>query len=195
MELHRVTGPSDQLLVARIAACDRDAFGQFYDRHHERIFALVLRWVRQPREAEDVLQEIFWQVWMKADQFDARRASPLAWLILIARSRAFDHLRGIKRRADAGTARSIERAEPAVATDYASDLHRDEVNSAAQRALAALPEEQRSAIWMAFYGGLTHQEIAEQQNIALGTIKTRIRLGMQKMRESLSGAQGELVSY
>jgi RNA polymerase sigma-70 factor (ECF subfamily) len=176
--------------LARIAAGDRRAFADFYDRYSARIYGLLIKLLKSAREADDVLQETFWQVWTRAAQFDARRGSPLAWLVLIARSRCLDQLRrGSRRRVS-----PAEFDEPSTSLDLAEDLHRDEVAHRARQAIAALPEEQRVAIQLAFYSGFTHQEIAEQLNAALGTIKTRIRLGMQKLREALVSADETVFS-
>lgn len=181
---------SDPVLLARIAVGDRCAFAEFYDRYAARIYGLLIKLLKNSREADDVLQEAFWQVWTRATQFDARRGSPLAWLVLIARSRCLDQLRrGSRQRVNVA-----EFDEPSTTLDLAEDLHRDEVAARARQAIAALPEEQRIAIQLAFYGGYTHQEIAEQLNAALGTIKTRIRLGMQKLREALVGADEPVFS-
>lgn len=173
---------TDQVLLARIAGGDRGAFAALYDRYAARTYGLVLKLMRNAREAEDVLQETFWHVWTKAEQFDARRGTPLAWLILIARSRCLDHLRRSSRN------RVLERdfEESMALDDIAADVQRSENAQRTAKALASLPEEQRKAIQLAFFGGLTHQEIAERENIALGTIKTRIRLGMNKLRELLA---------
>lgn len=171
---------SDTNLLARIAEGDREAFSELYDRYGGRVFGLASAMLRNEAEAEDVLQETFWQVWSRAAQFDAGRGSPLAWLILIARSRCLDHLRrDDKRRATT----PLEFDEPASHNDLGDALDRDETTSRARRAIAGLPEDQRIAIQLAFFGGLTHQEISELHNTALGTVKTRIRLGMRKIRE------------
>lgn len=180
----------DPILLARIAGGDCAAFAEFYDRHSARVYGLVIKLLKNAREADDVLQETFWQVWNRAPQFDARRGSPLAWVMLIARSRCLDQLRRITRQ----RATPVDFDEPSITLDLADDLHRDEVAVRARQAIAGLPEEQRIAIQLAFYNGLTHQEIAEQLDAALGTIKTRIRLGMQKLREALSIADEALFS-
>lgn len=171
---------SDTNLLARIAEGDRDAFAEFYDRYSGRVFGFTSALIKDAAEAEDVLQETFWQVWSRAAQFDAGRGAPLAWLILIARSRCLDHLRRGGRRPAAAP---LSFDEPASGDDLADALDRDETTSRARRAIAGLPEDQRVAIQLAFYSGLTHQEISELHNTALGTVKTRIRLGMRKIRE------------
>lgn len=174
---------TDQILLARIADGDRVAFGTFYDRHAGRIHSLVLRICRNPREAEDVLQETFWAVWGKAHQFDARRGTPLAWLILLARSRCLDALRRTRRRPS--TSNPTELGDAPAPDDPVEQTHRGDEAIRARRALASLPCDQRQAIELAFFDGLSHQQIAERLNTALGTVKTRIRLGMSKLRDLL----------
>ena len=183
---------SDVELLGRIAAGDRAAFAEFYDRHCGRILGLLIRLLRQRPEAEDVLQECFFQVWSQAGRYEAQRSAPTAWLVLIARSRALDCLRR-RRRSDATC--SADAAAPAVAAeDSGGDLEREEGAHLTSRALAQLPEEQRGAIRLAFYNGLTHEQIAESQHVPLGTVKTRIRRGIMRLREILSQEQKAVAS-
>jgi RNA polymerase sigma-70 factor (ECF subfamily) len=172
--------PSDQQLLARVASGDRAAFGEFYDRHSGRIFALLQRLLRVRPEAEDALQETFWQVWRRAGAYDAARGSPGLWLVMIARSRALDRLRGLER-----IPPRLPQTESATDTDASELAEQSEASRLARSALARLPAEQSRAISLAFYSGLTHEQIAEAQGVPLGTIKTRIRLGMRRLREML----------
>lgn len=172
---------SDHQLLGRIASGDNAAFAAFYDRHAGRVFGLLSRWLRRQGDAEDVLQETFWQVWRRAGSYDPSRSPPTAWLQLIARSRALDHLRQRKR-----AAVPTEVEEPAEEHDPFCDLLRDEASHQVHSALAQLPDEQRKAIGLAFFGGLTYEQVAQSQAIPLGTAKTRIRRGMQRLRELLS---------
>jgi RNA polymerase sigma-70 factor (ECF subfamily) len=171
---------SDQHLVSRIAEGDTDAFAAFYDRHVAAVFGLLLKLLGQRNDAEDVLQETFYQVWSRARQYDPARSDPRVWLLLIARSRALDHLR--RRRIPAGTPGD---GALVCECDPAQLLEQLEAAQGLREALTRLPEEQRSAICLAFYGGLTHEEVARSQAVALGTVKTRIRLGMQRLRRLL----------
>lgn len=171
---------SDQQLLSRIAARDTAAFAEFYDRQAPRLLGWLLRWLGQRGDAEDVLQEVFWQIWSRAGQYDATRATPGVWLFLIARSRALDYLR--QRRSSAG---APEGSEPAAAADPCAVLEQTEATQQVREALAQLPEEQRSAISLAFYGGLTYEQVAQRQEIPVGTAKTRIRLGMKRLRALL----------
>ena len=171
---------SNQELLTCMASGDVTAFTEFFDRHSPRVFSLLCKWLGQRGDAEDVLQETFWQVWTRAGQYDAARSLPEVWLVLIARSRALDYLRRHRNGAAASLAQ-----EPATLNDPGSDLERDESLRQLRTALADLPEEQRTAINLAFYGGLTHEQVARCQAVPLGTVKTRIRLGMKKLRSLL----------
>jgi RNA polymerase sigma-70 factor (ECF subfamily) len=170
---------SDCQLLRRAAAGDRDAFAAFYDRHAPAVFGLLLRLLRDRCEAEDVLQEAFLQAWREAGRYDAGRASPAGWLVMLARSRALDRLRR-RPPAAAGPA-----AEPAAPGDAGLAAQQTETQALVGAALARLPAEQRDALCLAFYGGLTHTQVARRQGVPLGTAKTRIRLAMIRLRELL----------
>lgn len=171
---------TDQQLLSRIAAGDEAAFAVLYDRYAARVLGFLMRLLRRRADAEDVLQETFWQVWSKAADFRASRANPLSWLFLLARSRAIDSLRR-RRRQD-----ELPSPRPASPPDPAAVVEEQETGSRVRAALATLPEEQRDSILLAFYGGLTHEELAARQRAPLGTVKTRIRLGMQRLRGILA---------
>ncbi len=187
--------PTDETLLARIARRDGRAFEIFYDRHASTVYGLLRRMVDNPAVADELLQETFWLVWERADQY-ARQGSPAAWLHRIARNKALDHLRRRKARPQA--------AEPPNDNDEESAdwepflVSPEDVEETAQRtwdrenllvALADLPEEQRQCLELAYFEGLTHREIAERTGIPLGTVKTRLRLGLEKLARSLR-AQG-----
>jgi len=169
--------PSNQQLLTGIAAGDQQAFAEFYDRHSPRVYGLLLKWLGGRAEAEDVLQEVFWQVWCKAGQYDAQRSPPEAWLYLLARSRSTDFLR--QHRPEAALPAG---QEPAGLDDPSQVVELDELTGQVRHALARLPEEQRSAVVLTFYAGLTNEQVARYQGIPLGTAKTRIRLGMERLR-------------
>jgi RNA polymerase sigma-70 factor, ECF subfamily len=170
----------DELLIRDIAAGDQSAFAEFYDHHAPRVLGALVKWLSDRGDAEDVLQETFWQVWSRAGQYDAARSAPEVWLFLIARSRALDHLRRQRPEALANG-----RREPALLEDPAAALESDESMQQVREAMAKLPEEQRSAIRLAFFAGLTYEQVARSQAIPVGTAKTRIRLGMKRLRELL----------
>ena len=174
-------------LITRIAAGDRDAFSRFYDLLAPTAFGLIRRVLRDPEAAADVLQEVFWQVWREAPQYDPKRGSPEAWLVMRAKTRAIDRLRSIRRRdrtfvapVDESVARSSEAPaeNPAVVA---------EDRGLVQTALAQLPEPQRRVIELAFFEGLTQSEIATRLGEPLGTVKTRARLGLERLRSALRG--------
>ena len=180
-------GSETSALIARIAAGDRDAFSRFYDLLAPTAFGLIRRVLRDPEAAADVLQEVFWQVWREARQYDPERGSPEAWLVMRAKTRAIDRLRSVRRRdrtfvapVDESVARSSEEPaeNPAVVAENRSLI---------QTALAQLPEPQRRVIEMAFFEGLTQSEIAIRLREPLGTVKTRARLGLERLRGALRG--------
>jgi RNA polymerase sigma-70 factor (ECF subfamily) len=171
---------SDQILLCRIASGDTHAFVQFYDRHAPRLLGALMKWLGHRGDAEDVLQEIFLQVWCRASQYNASRSPAEVWLFVIARSRALDYLR----RLPPGRLPSMT-LEEVTRGDALCILESREAIQQVRKALAMLPEEQRSAITLAFYEGMTYDQVARLQAIPLGTAKTRIRTGMKRMRELL----------
>ncbi len=180
-------GSETSTLITRIAAGDRDAFSRFYDLLAPTAFGLIRRVLRDPEAAAEVLQEVFWQVWREAPQYDPTRGSPEAWLVMRAKTRAIDRLRSIRRRdrtfvapVDESVARSSD--EPAENPAVVA-----EDRSLVQTALAQLPEPQRRVIELAFYDGLTQSEIAIRLGEPLGTVKTRARLGLERLRGALRG--------
>jgi len=175
---------TDLDIVQKIARREPEAFTTFYDRHSPMIFAFLCRLLRERTEAEDALQETFWQVWRQAGSHDSSRGSPLAWLVQIARSRGLDRLRQVRLRAhrDAGPIEELQERLLSQDSTDAKTIEQD-TQQVVRRALSRLPLEQREAVNLAFFDGLTHQEIAKQLRTPLGTIKTRIRLGMRKLQE------------
>lgn len=171
---------SDTVLLERIAAGDYSAFGEFYDRHSARVLGLLMRMLQNNSDAEDVLQEVFYQVWTHAGRYDFHRASPAAWLIVLARSRALDFLR--KRKHLPIATEDLERSG---LDDPSLHVEQDEAAAKVYQALCALPPDQRKCVELSFYGGLTHEEIAERLSLPLGTAKSRIRLGMGRLRQAL----------
>jgi RNA polymerase sigma-70 factor, ECF subfamily len=148
-------------LVRQMAAGDRDAFAVFYDHYAPVVFPLILRIVRERADASDVLQEVFWEAWRDAPAYDSTRGSPEAWMVTRARTRAIDRIRSTRRWSETFVA------------------HMDEGIAALDR----LPEAQREVIELAYYTGLTQTEIAERLKQPLGTVKTRIQLGLERLRE------------
>jgi RNA polymerase sigma-70 factor (ECF subfamily) len=170
--------PPDPSLIQQLARGDKGALAEIYDRYAGLVNGLALRILRDVSEAEDVVQEVFLQAWRQADRYDPRRGAPEAWLCTMARTRALDRLR---RRA----ARREERGEAAPVPKL---LPRNEEALAVRKALDALSADQRAAVELAYYGGLTQSEIAQALGEPLGTIKTRIRTAMMRLREALGEA-------
>ena len=171
--------------VQRIARQDQAALAALYDSTNRLIYGLILRVLGDSSTAEEVLLDVYTQVWRQAASYDTGRGSPLAWLTTIARSRAIDRLRSgwqdqhRKEPLDLLTDRETSAANPEEMT-VASERQRF-----VRSALISLSPEQREVIELAYYGGLSHSEIAARLNQPLGTVKTRTRLGMIKLREAL----------
>jgi RNA polymerase sigma-70 factor (ECF subfamily) len=172
--------PSDLALVTAIRSGDQAAMGALYDRYSSIVYAVALRVLQDTGAAEDVLQEIFMQLWRNPGAFDASRGNMAAWLAVIARHRAIDSLR--RRRPENDIADVVVSVEP----DLASDADRSRAMDKVRGALQAMPSPQRSALEMAYFEGLTHVEIAEKTGEPLGTIKTRIRAGLVSLRKVLA---------
>ena len=185
--LERQTPEESQAeLLRRIAAQDREALAQFYDEIVGVLFSTAIRILGDVLEAEEVVQDVFVQIWNKAATFDLALGAPFHWALGITRNRCIDRLRARKRRSFLLTGLAETAAIDPVASGAAAEspLSADEL-AAVRSAVASLPQEQRQAIEMAFFGGMTHIEIAETLSEPLGTIKARIRRGMLKLRESL----------
>ena len=179
---------SDVELLRAIAGGDEQALASLYDRYRLILFSLVLRILHSRDEAEDVLQELFLQVWKRASDFDEARGRPFTWLVTLARSRAIDRLRSLNARERTAT-EAARAVGPDQWSDASDDAIRSEESKVVRRALAELPEEQRQALMLAYFEGLTQTEIATRLNTPLGTVKTRMRSGMLKLRELLRGSR------
>ncbi len=177
---------NDRGLIARIESRDADALAFLYDRHSARLLGLAQRILGDTGEAEEVLQEVFLHVWKAAATFDASRGPVLAWLLVATRSRSIDRLRSRRPGRRAG-ARSLEEApETASREDIEADAAGREWEAKCRAAIGQLPEDQKRALELAYFEGLTHQEIAQRTATPLGTVKTRIRLGLMKLRERIA---------
>ncbi len=175
---------TDQQLIALIAGKDRVAFSELYRRFAPRVFGLVLKLARDRTEAEDILQEVFLHVWKNAGRYDPRLSQPIVWLMLIARGRTIDAMRRRSSQAEL-----VQRAPPPTGlyNDGATSNGSHEQSWRVHTVLASLPAEQSDAIGLAFQGGLTAAQIAALRGAPVGTVKTRIRLGMIRLRETLNG--------
>ncbi len=171
---------SDLALVTAIRSGDQGAMAALYDRYSSIVYSVALRVLQDTGAAEDVLQEIFMQLWRSPGAFDANRGNMAAWLAVIARHRAIDALR--RRRPE----NNIEDLVVSVEPDLASDADRTRTMDKVRGALQTMPQTQRSALEMAYFEGLTHVEIADKTGEPLGTIKTRIRAGLLSLRKVLA---------
>jgi len=183
-----VSVPADPELFARIAAGDRDAFGFFYDRYAPVLFGFCVRILRDARDAEDVLQEVFVQVWRDAGRFDATRASVKTWLFTIARSRALDRWRSRRSQEQRFTAAPDESLDRAGASDGGQEAAalRDYVG----RCLGKLSSNEQAVLRLAYFDGYTQEEIAARLNEPLGTVKSRTRSGLAKLKAIAAGEGG-----
>ncbi len=168
-------------LLARVRAGDQAAMGQLYDRYSNVVYSVALRVLADTAAAEDVLQDIFMQLWRNPTTFDSSRGNIAAWLSVVARHRAIDVLR--KRRPET----DIEDVILASDASLDSEVDRRTFAGKVRSVLAGLPGEQRGAVEMAFFDGLTHTEIAEKTGEPLGTIKTRIRTAIISLRKAMGG--------
>ena len=171
-------------LLHSVARRDEQALASLYDRYRVILFGLLMRILNSREEAEDVLQEVFLQVWRRAGDFDEQRGRPFTWLVTLARSRAIDRLRllGARQRVVESAAASTV----AAVSDAVTDTLHSEQREIVQRALAELPEEQKRTLLLAYFEGLTQSEIAARLGTPLGTVKTRMRSGLLKLRELLA---------
>ena len=173
-------------LIARIARGDQSAFSQFYDAHAGLAFGLIRRIVRDKEAAEEVLQEVFWQVWREAGTFDPARGGPEAWLVMRAKTRAIDKVRSIRRKEQTFVAPVDEGSGPGADPNAEDPAVMAADRTLVEGALGHLPEAQRRVIELSFFGGLTQSEIAERLGEPIGTVKTRARLGLERLRGVLT---------
>lgn len=181
--------PLEVSLLRRVARGDQAAFADLYDRLSGVLYSIASRILGDPKDAEDVLQDAFIQIWDKAGAFDPESGSPLGWAATLTRNRAIDRLRATRRRRQwiedvasaAGSAPEAQTPEVIVGVEAREQAAR------IRSALQLLPADQRQAIELAFFGGLTQNEIAARLHQPLGTVKARIRRGMLRLREALAG--------
>ena len=182
----------DLRLLQRIAIRDEAALAEFYDRHSRLAYSVLMRILRNPADAEEVLQETFVRVWSRAETYDALLGSPAAWVMRIARNRAIDLLRARRTRADIAVERAAHAGddaprflEPITADTPETALEGRTMAAVVRTALATLTPAQRELIEAAFFEGYTHAELADRFGVPLGTVKTRIRSGLAAIRGRL----------
>ena len=179
---------ADRRALEGMARGEHGALAELYDRHGRLVYSLALRVLRDQGDAEDVVQEVFSQAWRQASRYESTRGQVVAWLMNLARSRAIDRLRSRRARPETG-ANDVEADRMFdLAPPIDEQLALSDQAERIRTAVGQLSLVQRVAIELAFYEGLTHVEIAERLELPLGTVKTRIRQGLSKLKERLAGA-------
>jgi RNA polymerase sigma-70 factor (ECF subfamily) len=174
--MQRAEAADEMRLIARIRAGEQQAMSELYDRYSSVVYGIALRVLQDAAGAEDILHDIFLQLWRKPDAFDSSRGSLGAWLAVIARHRSIDRLRQRRPETD------IEDVVIAGGTDLRDETERSLIIEKVRSVLGEMNADQRTALEMAYFQGLTHTEIAEKTGEPLGTIKTRIRSGLHTLR-------------
>ena len=166
---------------------DETALGALYDRWVRSLYSLVLHLLKDPDEAEDVVEETFWQAWRKASSYEPSKGAVSTWLLTIGRRKALDRIRAKKRHKEDPIGRDRTFADlPSPNPDPSQDMEGSELREHVRAALRELPAEQREVLELGYFNGMSQTEIADATGQPLGTIKTRMRLAMQKLREPLS---------
>ena len=174
----------DRELVRHMASKESAALDAFYQRYNRIAFSLILRIVGIREDAEDVLTDVFWQVWQQSPRYDSSRGKPIAWLLTIARTRAIDCIRSTNRQ-QSRTDELDASTQPASAPSEPDSFVLADTRNAVKEALHELPEQQRIPLEMAYFQGMSHTEIATALGQPLGTVKDRIRNGMMHLRKRL----------
>ena len=185
--VRRVEVVADVRLIERMAAGDGGALRELYDQHARGVYSLAMRILRSQQDAEDLVQEVFVQAWKLAARYDTKRGTVAGWLLMQAKSRAIDRLRGRKSRPEGAEVDPVVvESAPDAAEGADERLVRTQEAGRIRRALEGLPLLQRTAVELAYYEGLTHVEIADRLEQPLGTVKTRIRQGLLRLRDALT---------
>jgi RNA polymerase sigma-70 factor, ECF subfamily len=188
-----VTPPiiNDNTLIEQIAQRDQAALSTLYDRYARIIYAIAFRSLRSAEESEEVVLDVFAQVWRIADRYDPRKSRADTWIFMLARSRVLDRLRKLQsRKPSSGEVLDIAEIQvPSSGVDPIDAAVVSERREQVRSVLGQLPHEQRLVLELVYYKGLSHSEIAQTTGISLGTVKTRIRLGLNKLRSALGNGQ------
>ena len=181
---HGVATSADTDVLRRLATGDREAVGELYDRYAARVLGLAYRIVRNSSDAEDVVQEVFSQAWRTAPSYEPSRGTVAGWLLMMARTRAIDRLRArqTRQQVEDGAYPDVAPTAPAPAPDR---IIANEEAARVRAAVRALPADQKTALELAYFEGLTQTEIEERLKIPLGTAKTRIRAALASLRRSV----------
>lgn len=169
-------------LVQRVHAGDEQAFEELYHHTVDRVFGLVRRMLASPADAEEVTEDVYVYLWKHAGRFDRDRGTVMSWLFTLAHSRAIDRLRALRRQARTGQALAAEPAELEAAEDALEAL----AGARLHEMIAALPETQRQVLTLAYFRGLSHQEIANALTLSLGTVKTHLRRTLMTLRDTVT---------
>jgi RNA polymerase sigma-70 factor (ECF subfamily) len=181
--------PDDQTLLARIANGDSQALDLLYERYARAVYSLAVRMVGAGEPAEDVVQETFWRVWRRSSTFQSQRGSVAGWIYGIAHNLSIDELRRQRTRPALvydTEEQPVLRDLPDARQDVVASVEEQERRRLIAEALQQITAEQRQALELAYFGGLSQSQIAEQLHSPIGTVKTRIRLGLRKLREILT---------
>ncbi len=179
--------PTHEDLIRLVALGDEAAFEELYDAVSPRVYGLVRRVVRDPSQSQEVTQEIFVDIWQQAARFDADRGRAMSWILVMAHRRAVDRVRASQASMDRDLRQGIKEYQESY-DDVADTVETAMESQRVQKALETLSTPQQEAIRLAYYGGYTHQEVAEMLKIPVGTVKTRIRDGMIRLRDRLGVA-------
>lgn len=181
-ETEAQAGPSDVALIERIARREESALAELYDRYSGMLTSVLRRIVRDDQAAEEILQDVFFQLWRSPDRFDPSRGSLPGWLLVIARNRAISRLR----RKNPAAGEELSEGAVALPFNLESAVSQQQVLSRVKGALGLLSSEQRAAVELAYFEGMTHSEIAARTGDPLGTVKTRLRAAMETLRQNLN---------
>jgi RNA polymerase sigma-70 factor (ECF subfamily) len=184
--LRQVEPPQERQILERMARGDGEAVRELYDRHARAVYSLAVRILRSQQDAEDVVQEVFTQAWTQAGRYDPSRGTVAGWLLMQARSRAIDRLRSRKLRPE-GAASTFEARDPGEGPD--TQVLAGEYARRVREALGTLSGPQRTAVELAFFEGLTYSQVAEHLREPIGTVKTRIRQGLLRLKAALESAR------